>query len=388
MRLYVRSSSTSAFSKSPGEQVADDAQRQLGLVVDERRRGRLLGPRLDLLPDLLEEADVALDVLLGRSLGGRADDHAALRQLDPLEDVAQTCPLVVVEPARDADALALRDVDDEAAGQRDLGGEARALRLHRVLDRLDEDLLAAADQVLDAATVAAALELGADDLVDVEEAVLLEADLDERRLHAGEDVVDDALVDVAGDRAAAGALEVDLGDAVVLEDGDTLLAHVHGDEQLALRRRQGPAGLLAAARLGAPRALLARSGGLLRPVLLRFRGRPAAAGGRRLGLGRGGRCRRFGGGALPPLAAAVSAAAPATGRLSALGGGVGLCYSSRVGVLRFGDCFDRGRLGSPSTASEPRQWQVNSPSWEARARPKAVTRRVDARSAFRSDNNG
>ena len=97
--------------------------------------------------------------------------------------------LVVVEPARHAEALALRDEDDEAAGERDLRREPRALRLHRVLHRLDEDRLAAADEVLDAAAVAA-LELGADDLVDVEEAVLLEADLDERGLHPGQHVVD------------------------------------------------------------------------------------------------------------------------------------------------------------------------------------------------------
>ena len=120
--------------------------------------------------------------------------------------------LVVLEPARDAEALAVRDEDDEAAGERDLGREPRALRLHRVLDRLDEDLLAAAQEVLDLAAVARALELGRDDLVDVEEAVLLEADLDERGLHAGEHVVDDALVDVPGDRALLGPLEVDLGD--------------------------------------------------------------------------------------------------------------------------------------------------------------------------------
>ena len=79
-------------------------------------------------------------------------------------------------------------------------------------------------------------ELGADDLVDVEKAVLLETDLDERCLHAGEDVVDDALVDVAGDRAPSGALEVHLRYAVVLEHGDRLLRDVHGDEELALRR--------------------------------------------------------------------------------------------------------------------------------------------------------
>ena len=38
-----------------------------------------------------------------------------------------------------------------------------------------------------------------------------------------------------------GPLEVDLGDAVVFEHGDALLAGVDGDEQLALRLRQGRA---------------------------------------------------------------------------------------------------------------------------------------------------
>ena len=146
--------------------------------------------------------------------------------------------LVVLEAPRDAEALAVRDVDDEATGQRDLGRQAGALRLHRVLDRLDEHVLAALDQILDLPRASAALELGADDLVDVEEAVLLEADLDERGLHPRQDVVDDAEVDVAGDRAALGPLEVDLGDLVVLEHGDALLARVDGDEQLALRLRQ------------------------------------------------------------------------------------------------------------------------------------------------------
>ena len=41
-----------------------------------------------------------------------------------------------------------------------------------------------------------------------------------------------------GDRAALGPLEIDLGDLVVLEHGDALLADVDRDDQLALRRRQ------------------------------------------------------------------------------------------------------------------------------------------------------
>ena len=68
-----------------------------------------------------------------------------------------------------------------------------------------------------AAAAPGLLDAGEHDLVDVQEAVLVEADVDERRLHAGQHVVDAALVDVADDRAPAAALEVDLGDAVALE---------------------------------------------------------------------------------------------------------------------------------------------------------------------------
>src|SRR5207247_4162694 len=183
--------------------------------------------------------------------------------------------LVVVEASGDAQAFAARDEDDEAARERDLGRQPRALRLHRVLDRLDEDLLVALEEVLDLAATAA-LELGRHDLVDVQEAVLLEADLDERGLHAGEDVVDCALVDVAGDRAALRALEVDLGGTAVLDHGDSLLADVDRDEELALGLRERRA-----ARRPAPWLVVAGRGGL-GPAA-----RPRVAGRARLGCRRG-----------------------------------------------------------------------------------------------------
>src|SRR5207244_586329 len=86
----------------------------------------------------------------------------------------------------------------------------------------------------------------------VEEAVLLEADLDERRLHPREHVVDRALVDVPGDRAALRALEVDLGDPVVLDHGDAALADVDRDDELALRLRPRRPARCGAARLPSP----------------------------------------------------------------------------------------------------------------------------------------
>ena len=199
------------------EEVADDPQRQLRLLVDERRR---LG--LSARPWISFQSRWRKS--MSRSMSSADAPSAAVRTImlpglrrDRLQDVPEAGALLLGQPARDAEALAARHVDDEPARQRDLGRQPGALRLHRVLDGLDEDLLAAAQQVLDLAAVPAPLELGGDDLVDVEEAVLLEADLDERRLHPRQDVVDGPLVDVPRDRAALGPLEVDLGDLVVLE---------------------------------------------------------------------------------------------------------------------------------------------------------------------------
>ena len=254
----------------------------------------------------------------------------------------------------------MRDVDDEAAGQRDLGGEPRSLGLHRVLDRLDEDVLASLDQVLDLAGALAPLELGADDLVDVEEAVLLEADLDERRLHARQDVVDDTEVDVAGDRPALRPLEVDLGDLVVLEHGDALLTGVDGDEQLPLRlrerrplRRCAPAGLRGRARLalGLPRL------------------------GLRLGGGRGNRGRRRGAAARSRALLAVAPATRAAAALLRLGGARLSVAAHRCGGRLDGQRFSLGtfrgarrrRLILRLLASEKRQWQTISPVRSARA---------------------
>ncbi len=294
--------------------------------------------RLDRLPEPLQEDEVALDVLGRGAFRRGADDHAALLDVEVLDDLLQASALVVVEPARDAEALALRDEDEEAPGQRDLGREPRALRLHRILDRLDEDLLPARDQIGDLLAVPLALELGHDDLVDVEEAVLLETDLDERRFHSGQDVVDRPEIDVAGDRAALGPFQVDLGDAIVLDDGDALLADVDRDQELALGLRQRRALLRDAAAVAllirtallplAPLALLARLAlaTLRGRLLLRLLGR--------LGRGLGG---REGAGLLAPAPAAVAATS-----LPGIGCRVG--RSRREGRLSL--CRLRGGRGS------------------------------------------
>ena len=234
-----------------GEDVARHAHRQVGLLEDHRRGGRLLGPLLEHVVQLVQVLDLALEVLALGALRRGADDRAALAEVHLGRRLAQPVALLGVEAAGHAHALALGHVDEVAAGDRQLHRQPRPLRLQRVLDGLDQDLLARLQQLGDALAALAAgaaaaghLDAGHDDVVGVQEAVLLEADVHERGLEAGQDVVDLALVDVADDRARAAALDVDLGDAAVsllvlvlcFEDRDSGFATVHRDEQLLFQK--------------------------------------------------------------------------------------------------------------------------------------------------------
>ena len=204
-----------------GVDVAHDAHREVGLLEDQRRRLGVLDALLQHVVELEQVLQLALEVGALGALGGGADDRAGALEVELGGLLAQAVALTVVEPARDADALAVRRVDHVAAGDREVHREPRALGLERVLDDLHDDLLAGLQQIGDlrglapgAAAAARRLDARQHDLIDVQEAVLLQADVDERGLEAGEHVVDAPLVDVADDRAGAAALQVELGDRV------------------------------------------------------------------------------------------------------------------------------------------------------------------------------
>ena len=211
------------------------------------------------LAELEQVEQLPLEVGALGALGGGADDRAGALEVELGRLLAQPLALLVVQAARDADALAVRRVDHVAPGDRQVHRQPRALRLQRILDDLDDDLLAGLEQVGDVAAVlalaaaaAGRLDAGQHDLVDVQEAVLLQADVDERGLQAGEHVVDPALVDVADDRAAAAPLEIQLGDLVFRQPARRLTAPAGAARPAGLRGatafRSPPA-----ARRGSPR---------------------------------------------------------------------------------------------------------------------------------------
>ena len=132
-----------------GEDVAHDPHRQVGLLEDQRRRGGLLDALLEHLVELEQVQQLALEVGALGALGGGADDRARTLQVELGGLLAQPLALLVVEPARDADALAERRVHHVAPGDRQVHRQPRALGLQRVLDDLDDDLLPGLEHVGD-----------------------------------------------------------------------------------------------------------------------------------------------------------------------------------------------------------------------------------------------
>src|SRR5439155_697002 len=124
---------------------------------------------------------------LGRRLRDGADDEAArlVRRQQLLQLVAQQLPPgLVLDTLRDADVRVLRQVHEQAPGDRDLRREPRALGADRILDHLDEQRLPLGQDLLDRLGAVRAGRRAAALLPDVgyvQERRALQADLDERR---------------------------------------------------------------------------------------------------------------------------------------------------------------------------------------------------------------
>src|ERR1700683_3502212 len=204
-----------------GEDVAHDAHREIGLLEHQIRGRRILHAFVEHLVELVQVLELAFEVLALGAMGGRADDHPTAVELQPGGLAAQALALAILQSTRHAHALAGGRVDHVAPGDGQLHRQPRALGLQRVLDDLHDDLLSGREQVGDlaragaaAATAPGRLHARQHDLVYVQKAVLLQADVYERGLQPGQDIVDLALVDVADDRTPAAALYVELSDTV------------------------------------------------------------------------------------------------------------------------------------------------------------------------------
>ena len=139
--------------------------------------------------------------------------------------------------ARHARILAGRHQNQVASRQRDVRRDAGALEAARLLDDLDENVVAALDFLADREAAMALRDLDvADverllvDVVDVQEGVAPQPDIDEGRAHSGQHVLNFSLVDRADDFLFA--LDVEFGEIAVLQNGDPVFPRVARDQNL------------------------------------------------------------------------------------------------------------------------------------------------------------
>src|SRR5262249_41131087 len=140
--------------KHVGEDVAHDSDGQVGLLEDQRWRRALGDALLEDFGQLEEVEQLALEISALGALSSGADDRARSLQVELGRLLAQTLALLVVEAAGYAHPLAEWRQHHVATGDRQVHGKTGALGLERVLDDLDDDLLAGLEHVVDLAPVA------------------------------------------------------------------------------------------------------------------------------------------------------------------------------------------------------------------------------------------
>src|SRR6266705_3578589 len=196
--------------------VAQHPLRERQVLVEQRRRGRGERAAADAVPEFFQVLDVPAQLGLGGGLRHGADDESpglvGGQQLCEL--LAQQLPFgLVLDPLRDADVGVLREIHHQPPGDRNLGRKTRALGPDGVLDHLHEPRLALRKNALyRLCRRGARLDMLAllPDVGDVQERGALQADLDERRLHAGQHPRDFPDIDVAHEAPVCRALDVQL----------------------------------------------------------------------------------------------------------------------------------------------------------------------------------
>ena len=183
-----------------GEVVAQRAGHRVALAVDEERGGALEHRLHDLIPLDLEVVEVPLELLGGSAHAGGAHDgtHAG-RHHEGVHDAAHLVAVLALDATADAaGAGVVRHQHQEAAGERDEGGEGGALVAALLLVDLHHDVLAFLQDLahVDAPARGVLQEILAGDLLERQEAVALGAVVDEAGFERGLDARDARLVDV------------------------------------------------------------------------------------------------------------------------------------------------------------------------------------------------
>ena len=215
------------FADVVAQVIAQGADHQLRLLVDQERGRAALGRFGDGLPDLKQIVQVPLQLFRVAAEAGGADDQAHLvGELELVHRFLEVRTILALDAARDATgARIVRHQHQVTTGQADERGQGRALVAAFFLVDLDDDLAAFLQQFADAGLVRveAGREVLAADFLQRQEAVALAAVFDETGLEAGFDAGDASLVDVRFLLLARRDLDIEVKQVLAIDDSHAQL---------------------------------------------------------------------------------------------------------------------------------------------------------------------
>ncbi len=220
------------FADVLAEVVADGADDDVAVLVDEHRRGALSGGAFDGAPELQQVVQIPLQLLSRLADAGRAyDEPHTRRHVETAQDLAQIAALVAFHAPRDAARTGIvRHQHQIAPGKTREGRERGALGATLLLLDLHDELLALAERILDACaaprSVTLTLPVGEvlpGHLLEGQEAVPLGAVIDEGRLEARLDARDFSLVDAGFLLGLRRNLDVQIVQILAVDHGDPQL---------------------------------------------------------------------------------------------------------------------------------------------------------------------
>ena len=217
------------------EVVTDGADDKAGFLVDQEGALAALGRAVDGAPELEQVVQVPLQ--LGRAAadaGSAGDDAGPLGVLQLVHGFLELCPVVAFDAARHATAArVVGHQHDVAAGQRDKGGQGRALVAAFFLFDLDDQFLAFLDHLVDAGLAGghAFGEILTRDFLERQEAVAVFAVVDEAGFQRGLDAGDDGLVDVALALFAPFDFDFVVEEFLSIDDGQAAFFRLRGIDQ-------------------------------------------------------------------------------------------------------------------------------------------------------------
>ena len=217
-----------------GNVVAQHFLIQRQFAVDKGAGAGLALLAEDVFPDALQVLHIGAHRPEVCGLNRSADDKAALLAFVETGDgFAQALPLFFGgDFCRDADVFGGRQIDEEARGDGDFHGQPRALAADGIFQHLHQQRLPFAHHLADAGR---RLVAAPHHVLDVQETGTFQANIDKSGVHPWQDALHLAFVNVADDAALALALDKNILQHAVAEQGDAGFVGRMVDENLGAR---------------------------------------------------------------------------------------------------------------------------------------------------------